>query len=122
MKIKNILTAMIMLASVSFSASALELNEYKVFNRLSNESTQKSLARYLQTSEAQAKMLKTVFEQTGNKMKHAIDNENEIAAEKAMWFNLANAKSILTPAQYKKYLVALNLTVHSRNYEVLAEK
>ena len=122
MKIKNILTAMIMLASVSFSACALELNEYKVFNRLSNESTQKSLARYLQTSEAQAEMLKTVFEQTGNKMKHAIDNENEMAAEKAMWFNLANAKSILTPAQYKKYLVALNLTVHSRNYEVLAEK
>ena len=122
MKIKNILTAMIMLASVSFSASALELNEYKAFNRLSNESTQKSLARYLQASEAQAEMLKTVFEQTGNKMKHAIDNENEIAAEKAMWFNLANTKSILTPAQYKKYLVALNLTVHSRNYEVLAEK
>ena len=122
MKIKNILTAMIMLASVSFSASALELNEYKVFNRLSYESTQKSLARYLQTSEAQAEMLKTVFEQTGNKMKHAIDNENEMAAEKAMWFNLANTKSILTPAQYKKYLVALNLTVHSRNYEVLAEK
>ena len=122
MKIKNILTAMIMLASVSFSASALELNEYKVFNRLNNESTQKSLARYLQASEAQAEMLKTVFEQTRNKMKHAIDNENEIAAEKAMWFNLANAKSILTPAQYKKYLVALNLTVHSRNYEVLAEK
>lgn len=122
MKIKNILTAMIMLASVSFSASALELNEYKVFNRLNNESTQKSLARYLQTNEAQAEMLKTVFEQTGNKMKHAIENENEIAAEKAMWFNLANAKSILTPAQYKKYLVALNLTVHSRNYEVLAEK
>lgn len=122
MKIKNILTAMIMLASVSFSASALELNEYKVFNRLSNESTQKSLTRYLQASEAQAEMLKTVFEQTGNKMKHAIDNENEMAAEKAMWFNLANAKSILTPAQYKKYLVALNLTVHSRNYEVLAEK
>ena len=122
MKIKNILTAMIMLASVSFSASALELNEYKVFNRLNNESTQKSLARYLQASEAQAEMLKTVFEQTGNKMKHAIENENEIAAEKAMWFNLANAKSILTPAQYKKYLVALNLTVHSRNYEVLAEK
>ncbi len=113
---------MIMLASISFSASALELNEYKVFNRLNNESTQKSLAVYLQTSEAQAEMLKTVFEKTGEKMKYAIENENEVAAEKAMWFNLANAKSILTPAQYKKYLVALNLTVHSRNYEVLAEK
>ena len=122
MKIRNIFTAIFMLATVSFSASALELNEYKVFNRLSNESTQKSLTRYLQASEAQAEMLKTVFEQTGNKMKHAIENENEVAAEKAMWFNLANAKSILTPAQYKKYLVALNLTVHSRNYEVLAEK
>jgi uncharacterized cupredoxin-like copper-binding protein len=122
MKIKNILTAMIMLASVSFSASALELNEYKVFNRLNNESTQKSLAVYLQTSESQAEMLKTVFEKTGEKMKYAIENENEVAAEKAMWFNLANAKSILTPAQYKKYLVALNLTIHSRNYEVLAEK
>jgi hypothetical protein len=122
MKIRNIFTAIFMLATVSFSASALELNEYKVFNRLSNESTQKSLARYLQASEAQAEMLKTVFEQTGNKMKYAIENENEVAAEKAMWFNLANAKSILTPAQYKKYLVVLNLTVHSRNYEVLAEK
>lgn len=122
MKIRNIFTAIFMLATVSFSASALELNEYKVFNRLSNESTQKSLARYLQTSESQAEMLKTVFEKTGEKMKYAIENENEIAAEKAMWFNLANAKNILTPEQYKKYLVAINLTIHSRNYEVLAEK
>lgn len=122
MKIRNIFTAIFMLATVSFSASALELNEYKVFNRLNNESTQKSLAVYLQTSEAQAEMLKTVFEKTGEKMKYAIENENEVAAEKAMWFNLANAKNILTPEQYKKYLVAINLTIHSRNYEVLAEK
>ena len=122
MKIKNILTAMFMLASISFSANALELNEYSVFNRLNNESTQKSLARYLQTSEIQAEMLKTIFEKTGEKMKYAIENENEIAAEKAMWFNLANAKSILTAEQYKKYLIALNLTLHSKNNEILAVK
>lgn len=122
MKIKNIITALIMLASISFSASALELNEYKVFNRLNNESTQKSLTRYLQTSDSQAEMLKIIFKETGIKMNRALNNENETAAEKAMWFNLANARSILTPEQYKKYLIAINLTMHSRNYEILAEK
>ena len=100
---------------------ALELNEYKVFYKLNNEKTFNSLTRYLDVESEQKEQLKYVFSLTEKKMKNAIENENEVAAEKAMWFNLANAKSILSEEQYKKYLIAINLSVYVDNGEYYAE-
>jgi len=119
---KKIFVLAILALATASSSFALELNEYKVFYKLNNEKTFASLSRYLNTNNEQEDQLKYVFSLTEKKMKNAIGSENEEAAEKAMWFNLGNAKMILTEEQYKKYLVAINLSVNVDNYDFYAEK
>jgi len=46
------------------------------------------------------------------------DNEN--SAQKALMFNLANAKAILTELQYRKYLTMLNVSVYNEKVTLLA--
>lgn len=118
---KVLVLAVIALTSV-MSTYALDLNEYKVFYKLNNETTFKSLTRYLKTSVDQDVELKNIFAMTEKRMKTALNSESEKDAEKAMWFNLGNAKSILTDDQYKKYLTAINLSVYTNNGEYFAEK
>ena len=55
-------------------------------------------------------------------MKSAVGSENDAAAEKALWFNLGNAKHILTADQYKKYLATINLSIYVNSSEFYAEK
>jgi hypothetical protein len=43
---------------------------------------------------------------------------NEAAYNKAVNFNLANAKNILTRSQYVKYLSVINVTLANRNQEL----
>ncbi|MCE5332908.1 MAG: hypothetical protein LLF95_12310 [Bacteroidales bacterium] len=118
---KILVLAIIAIATVS-NSFALDLNEYKVFYKLNDEKTFNSLARYLDVTDEQGEKLKYVFSLTENKLKNALDKENEIAAEKAMWFNLGNAKLILSEEQYKKYLTTINLSVYVNNQEFFAEK
>ena len=100
---------------------ALEPTEYSVFKRLNNDKIQKSLTKYLQTDREQTESLNYIFSLTERKMTNALKKEDMEAAENAMWFNLANAKNILSENQYKKYLVVLNLTINSNELDILAE-
>ncbi|MDD3080323.1 MAG: hypothetical protein PHH37_14650 [Paludibacter sp.] len=118
---KKIITLAIIALTIAGNAMALELNEYKVFYKLNNEKTFKSLSRYLDVTDEQADQLKYVFVLTEKKLKNALNAENEVAAEKAMYFNLGNAKYILSEDQYKKYLTAINLSVYVNNSEYYAE-
>lgn len=108
----------VLFASNSF---AIGLNESKVFNKLNNKSTVNSLSKYLEISQDQKDQLINIFELTNLKLKDALNNEDEMAAEKAVWFNLGNAKSILTDKQYRKYLSAINLTINSQSNEFYTE-
>jgi hypothetical protein len=117
---KIILTALCVLAVFSNSA-AMELNDYKVFNKLNNEKTVQSLANYLKTDEAQTENLKYLFELTEQKVNTALAKGSEEAAEKALFFNLGNVKYLLSAEQYKKYLIVLNLTVSGNENLLVAE-
>lgn len=108
----------VLFASNSF---AIGLNERRVFNKLNNESTVNSLSKYLQISQDQKLQLINIFEITSIKLNDALNKEDEIAAEKAVWFNLANSKTILTDEQYRKYLLAINLTINAQNNEFYTE-
>ena len=114
---KIVLSALFALA-VYGNSFAMELNDYKVFSKLNNEATLKSLMRYLNASEEQHEQLRYLFELTERKVKTAVNKADELEAEKALFFNLGNAKYMLSEEQYKKYLVVLNLTV-AGNDEVL---
>jgi hypothetical protein len=119
---KKIFSLVVILAAFGASVSAVNPSEYTVFSRLNNESTFNSLARYLNVDYTQADQLKYVFSLTENKLKTAMKADNEVAAEKALRFNLGNAKLVLSEEQYKKYLIVLNVSIyHEREEALLAE-
>ena len=109
---------------VAFATSAFALNpsNYKAVYKLNDETTFNSLARYLNVDDSQADQLKYVFELTEDKMKSALKADNEAAADKALLFNVGNAKHILSEKQYKKYLVVLNLSINNSSDEFLTLK
>jgi hypothetical protein len=119
---KKVLVLVMVMVATATSAFAINPGNYKVVYKLTNESTFNSLAHYLDVDGLQADQLKYVFELTENKMKSALKSENEDAAAKALAFNVANAKYILSDEQYKKYLVVLNLSVNNNNEELLTQK
>ncbi|MBP1677822.1 MAG: hypothetical protein H6Q20_2381 [Bacteroidetes bacterium] len=118
---KRIFAIVVVFVAIAANSYALDLNEYRVFYKLTNEKTFDSLNRYLNTTSEQEDQLKYIFSLTEKKMKNAVTSENEKEAEKTMWFNLGNVKYVLSNDQYKKYLVAINLSVNSNNNEFFAE-
>ena len=110
---KKILIVFLGLVVSATSAFALDTNKYGVFSILNNESTFYGLVSYLDVDNSQAKELDIVFSMTEEKMASALKENNEVAAEKAMYFNLGNVKSVLSEKQYKKYLAIINATVNN---------
>jgi len=110
---KKILIVVLGLVVSATSAFALDTNKYEVFSILDNESTFYGLVSYLDVDNNQVEKLDIVFSMTEEKMASALKENNEVAAEKAMYFNLGNAKSVLNEGQYKKYLAIINATVNN---------
>lgn len=119
---KKIIVSLIVALTTISSTFALDLYEYKVFYKLNNTQTFNSLNHFLKTSKEQENQLKYVFELTEKKVKVALENENEEAADKALWFNLANAKHILSTEQYKNYLTIINMSINGNDNYYFAEK
>lgn len=118
---KRIFAIVIVFVAIAAHSYALDLNEYKVFYKLNNDKTFSALNNYLSTDKEQEEQLKYIFELTEKKVKNAVNKEDEEAAEKALWFNLGNVKYVLSPDQYKKYLVAINVTVNTPASDFFAE-
>ncbi|MDD3080324.1 MAG: hypothetical protein PHH37_14655 [Paludibacter sp.] len=118
---KKIITLAIIALTIASNAMALELNEYKVFYKLNNATTFRSLDRYLKLNDIQKENLKSEFSATGEKIKAAVNTEDGVAAEEAMNTGLNNLKSILTVEQYEKFVLALNATIeYNREIKYLA--
>ena len=110
---KIILVLAVVFAGLT-SVSANELAKAEVFTKLSNESTFRSLVRYLEVDAEQTQDLKYIFMLTNKKVNSALKRESVVDAEKAMMFNLGNAKHILSAEQYRKFLLVLNMTIQSK--------
>ena len=111
----------LVMVAIATSAFAINPGSYKAVYKLNNEPTFDALVRYLDVNDNQADQLKYVFQLTENKMKSALKSENELAADKVLLFNVANAKYILSDEQYKKYLVVLNLSVNNDKEDFLTQ-
>jgi hypothetical protein len=101
------------------STFAVNPAECDVIYKLNNPSTFTGLMKYLNADGEQAEYLKLVFSKAEDKMRIALKADNEVEAEKAINFNLGNAKNVLTSYQYKKYLAIINLTVNNNSNEVV---
>jgi hypothetical protein len=118
---KKIFSLVVILVAFGASVSAVNPSDYSVFYQLNNSTTFNSLVRYLDVDYNQADELKYVFSLTENKLNSAIKADNDVSAEKAMRFNLANAKAILSDGQYKKYLSMLNVSIYNEKVTLLAQ-
>lgn len=112
----------IIVALTSFSATnAMEMRDYNVLYKLNDNTVFNSLVKYLEVNESQADQLSYVFELTQRKLNQANLRSDLSAAEKAMYFNLGNAKYILSDSQYRKYLIILNVSRFSNYEEYIAD-
>jgi len=106
----------VFLVSVAFATSVFAGNndKYDVFIKMNNQKTFDGLVNYLNADYSQAEKLELVFSMTEQKLKSALKNENEVEVEKVIFFNLGNAKLVLSEKQYKKYLTIINLSINNK--------
>lgn len=116
-----LVAAIFSLSAASFASDG----EYAFLSKLTEKEKFDGLANYLQADFEQQRYLKEIFALSNKKLEAAsvdgvISNED---LQKALAFNLANTKSVLSREQYKKYLIMLNITTNnSKSGEFLAEK
>jgi len=116
---KKIVLAIVALVAISTSGKAINPVDCNVFCQLNDSVAFTGIMKYIDADSEQAEHLKYICDLTEKKMKVALTEGDDIKAEKAMTFNLANAKNTLSDYQYKKYLTLINLTVNNKYEELL---
>lgn len=110
---KKIVVSVVAFLAVAMSSFAD--NKYDVLIKLNEPNTINAVARYLGVGFNEKDQLKYIFSASETKVKRALAANDEKAAEKALIFNLANVKAVLSQEQYQKYLTLLNVTAHNNS-------
>jgi hypothetical protein len=116
---KKIVLAIVLVVTATTSTKAINPVDCDVFCKLNDSVAFTGIMKYIDADSEQAEHLKYICEITELRMKAALKDGDEAKAEKAMNFNLANAKNTLSGYQYKKYLTLINLTANNRYEELL---
>ena len=111
---KMLVLVLVLVASAAYTF-ALNPSDYKAFYKLNNKAVQTALIGYIDADQEQAAFLQHVFNATEQEIKAAVKNENEVAAENVVNYNLRNTKCILSDDQYKKYIVFVNLYLNDES-------
>lgn len=93
--------------------------------KLNEPATLKNVVRYLGADYQQKRDLQYIFSESSKRLEKATAKGESLseASEKALMFNLANAKVVLSPDQYKKFVRIVNITANNNASGVfLAEK
>jgi len=109
-KLILLVTVMLTIATTSFS---INKNVCSAFSKMNNKTTFKYITNYLNVNETQANELESIFSITEQKLESAMAEDSELLAENAISYNFDSAKAILTQAQYRKYLLLINLSVNN---------
>ncbi|MFV0471055.1 MAG: hypothetical protein ACK5L7_03325 [Paludibacteraceae bacterium] len=112
---KKILVMMAFVAASATYSFATSPAVGPIFYKLNNNTVFNGLMKYLDADDQQIESLRYVFKLTEYKMKYAERKNDEKSMEKSLYFNLGNAKYILSHTQYKKYLTMLNLSLYDEN-------
>lgn len=109
----------LLVAVFAFATSGFAANEYDLFASLNDKSKLNAISNYIQADFQQKNQLGEIFRLSAEKLDKALKANDDVSAKKALYFNLANAKAVLSPAQYRKYLTVLNLTYLNRQESLL---
>lgn len=112
MKRLSILFAAVLLFSIS--SYAQDGDEYNVLWSLNQKSTQGTVTDYVKASPEQSEQLQKIFYDSTQLLVNALTDNNKNGAQKALYYNIANVKSVLSQKQFRKYLEILNMTYHEQ--------
>lgn len=101
------------IALISFSTVSEAKTESEVLASLSDQTRFDRLAKYVSADREQKKALKTILLSTIDKI-NASEGDEDVQ-KKAVYFNLANAKAVLSVSQYRMYLTILNATLNNNS-------
>ncbi|MDD3321245.1 MAG: hypothetical protein PHS59_07365 [Paludibacter sp.] len=118
---KKILILVMVAIATATSSFAKSPVKYESLYKLNNERTFNSIVRFLNANDNQKDQLMYVFYRTGKKLKKALGNEDFIAAEKVVKYNLDNSRYILDDEQYKMYEAVINVSVYNDTEDFIAE-
>lgn len=114
-----------MLVAVAFALTAsvsAQSGDYSFLVKLGEKPTFKAISNYIGTSFDQYDAVREILQDSSVKMEAAIKSNDETAVKKALYFNLANMRAVLSKEQYRKYLAVLNASYNNQQIKSLARK
>ena len=118
---KKILVLVMVALATATSSFAKGPVKYESLYKLNNERTFNSIVRYLNANDDQKDRLMYVFYRTEKKLRKALGNDDYLAAEKVVKYNLENSKYVLNDEQYKLYEAVINVSVYKNTDDLIAE-
>ena len=114
-----------MLATVAFALSTSAMaqsSDYDFVTKLGEKKTVNAISNYIGTSFEQYDAVKDILNDSAVKMEDAIKLSDDTAVQKALYFNLANMRAVLSKEQYRKYLAVLNVSYHNKQNLIFVQK
>lgn len=108
----------------SINSFAKDGDEYNVLWTLKNSATANAIAEYIEATPEQAQIMDNIYYASVQRLTEALSESSKTEAQKALYFNIANAKAVLSPAQFRKYLTILNKTYYNQQnkFETATDK
>ncbi|BEG98688.1 hypothetical protein [Bacteroides sedimenti] len=90
-------------------------------HKMNNKTTFEGIADFLDMSYHQKDVMRYIFSEAQKVMTKESEKGASVkeAAEKAIYFNLGNARQVLSRGQYLKFVGLINLTVYNENNDQL---
>lgn len=120
MSMKKLLIVLFVSFTTITNINALELGDFRVFYKMNNEITHKSMQRYLELTDCQKQDFHKVFEVSESKFRQALDENDEIAAEEAIRMSMKTLNQLLNDDQYRKFVAILDLTIENSSTKLIA--
>lgn len=117
---KKLLIVLFVSFTTITNINALELGDFRVFYKMNNEITHKSMQRYLELTDCQKQDFHKVFEVSESKFRQALDENDEIAAEEAIRMSMKTLNQLLNDDQYRKFVAILDLTIENSSTKLIA--
>ncbi|NDV77428.1 hypothetical protein [Dysgonomonas sp. 511] len=116
--------SILLVAILAFSAGsyAVNGNEYNVLWTLNNRSVSQKVSDYVGATPAQTQVLNEIFYASVQRLTDALVEGDKTEAQRALIFNIANVKAVLSKQQFRKYLEILNKTYQQQNVASLTNE
>jgi len=112
---KKLSILLVVMLAFSVNSFAKGGDEYSVLWVLNNRVVSQQISDYVQATPEQAQVMEDINYASVQRLTDALTENDKDEAQKALYFNIANVKSVLSKKQYRKYLEILNKTYYQQN-------